>query len=1044
VVNAFVGALQQIVGPGAPFDNPALWAVLAAVRREFNTTLANSTPTLNPMQTSQDLDDSQVHGTLGAADPDGDTLTFTATAPAHGTVEIDQADGTFTYTPDAGYTGPDSFDVTASDAGAGFHIHAPGQSHTVTATVNVTVAPVDTNHAPVAGDPAYEVDNTDQLTGVVTGHVNVTDPDTGDTVTYTLADPVDPDLGTVDVNATTGAWTFTPKPQARLDAYTLQGVDHVGFTVNATDGKATTGVDVSAPIDAAEAVQTGTIAAGSDPSAIAASGDRLYVANVFDHTVTVIDTTTNTVVDTISVGDSVYEVQDLAVNGDRLYVSNYDDAGTVTVIDTTTNTVVDTITVGSPQGLAASGDRLYVTDVYDNAVVVVDTTTDTVVDTINGVGDNPYHAAASGDRLYVADSSGDGTVTVIDTTTNTVIGTVDHVGDSPSGLAVSGDRLYVTNYDGTVTVIDTTTNTLVDTDPATPAIDRITVGDSPYSLAVSGDRLYVANFSDGTMTIIDTTTNAVVETTAVGVRPIGVAVVGNHIYVTHYVEDGTVSVITSVHNGPQVTPNQDGTVDLALHYGGDGEYSDVSIPDAGEPGAPKYWVVKEQHYDPETGVLQVVLEPTLAAQLIAGQGQQLHDSYTLQATPADSVAPQTFSTFALRAAPMAFAAPAADETGPTAPLPQPPGALLNVQEDAVSVGGHPAGVVVTDKYAYVMNWEQDGKVAVIDADPTSATYNHVVNTITVGDSPLVGALAGNGLYVVNAGLRTNTPPTMTVIDTRDNSIVADAIPMPDGSYAAFADPDGTRVYVTDPRHAVLYVVDTDPASQTYNQVLDLNPNTPEIDGIAVAPPNDANTLWTVGAGTFNTDGTRFYVSRNQINTATSTYDGDIAVIDTDPASATYNQVVDAVDINGEQPGIAAATGADLYAPVWDLNAYVHNPSQPPPSGLSVIDIDPASATYDQVVDVDPSTPEVDGVPVGVAPFDVAVSPDGSVAYVVNIASGTVTVIDTVSNTVITTVPYDSTPSGGLQDENLMGISPDGKQMYISKYADGTVTAVTIV
>ena len=48
------------------------------------------------------------------SDPDGDTLTAVKFGnPAHGT--LTQADGTFTYTPDEGYVGPDSFTYSATD-----------------------------------------------------------------------------------------------------------------------------------------------------------------------------------------------------------------------------------------------------------------------------------------------------------------------------------------------------------------------------------------------------------------------------------------------------------------------------------------------------------------------------------------------------------------------------------------------------------------------------------------------------------------------------------------------------------------------------------------------------------------------------------------------------------------------------------------------------------------------------------------------------------------------------------------------------------------
>ena len=63
---------------------------------------------------------------------DGGNVWSLATGPAHGTVVVNP-DGTFTYTPNANYNGPDSFTYTITDA----------DGSTSTATVTITVTPVD-------------------------------------------------------------------------------------------------------------------------------------------------------------------------------------------------------------------------------------------------------------------------------------------------------------------------------------------------------------------------------------------------------------------------------------------------------------------------------------------------------------------------------------------------------------------------------------------------------------------------------------------------------------------------------------------------------------------------------------------------------------------------------------------------------------------------------------------------------------------------------------------------------------------------------------
>jgi len=75
------------------------------------------------------------------------------------------------------------------------------------------------------------------------------------------------------------------------------------------------------------------------------------------------------------------------------------------------------------------------------------------------------------------------------------------------------------------------------------------------------------------------------------------------------------------------------------------------------------------------------------------------------------------------------------------------------------------------------------------------------------------------------------------------------------------------------------------------------------------------------------------------------------------------------------------------------------------------------------------------IPVGLAPFGVAVSPDGSKVYITheNIF-GTVSVIDTARTTVIATIPVGRLPLG-------VAVKPDGSKVYVASLADGIVSVI---
>ena len=115
-------------------------------------------------------------------DPDGGVLTIAGfDQPDNGTVAVD-ADGVMTYTPDAGYEGPDSFDYTVVDE----------DGNESTATVFVDVLP-DANEPPVAGDDTYHVPQDDAGMVLPVGD-NDSDPDGDD---LTISELVQPEHGTV-------------------------------------------------------------------------------------------------------------------------------------------------------------------------------------------------------------------------------------------------------------------------------------------------------------------------------------------------------------------------------------------------------------------------------------------------------------------------------------------------------------------------------------------------------------------------------------------------------------------------------------------------------------------------------------------------------------------------------------------------------------------------------------------------------------------------------------------------------------------------------
>jgi YVTN family beta-propeller protein len=222
---------------------------------------------------------------------------------------------------------------------------------------------------------------------------------------------------------------------------------------------------------ATNTVSANPITVGSLPMAIAITpdGKQVYVACQYTNTVSVIDTSTETVSATISFpsGSKLANIV-IAPSGLRAYVTAQD-ANALFVIDTSTNTVLPApiALASSPLGIAIApdGKEIYVThDDSATGISVVDVAANAVVATIPGV---PYLFAVAytpnGKWVYVPGGGGVGYTLVIDTATRTLVDTIPQ-GGSAVAITLDGAHVYLTNAGANaVSVIDTATNTLTST-----------------------------------------------------------------------------------------------------------------------------------------------------------------------------------------------------------------------------------------------------------------------------------------------------------------------------------------------------------------------------------------------------------------------------------------------------------------------------------------------------------------------------------------------------------------------------------------------------
>ncbi|NWF67581.1 MAG: cadherin-like domain-containing protein, partial [Chloroflexi bacterium] len=207
-------------------------------------------------------------GVLGNdSDPDNDPLTIASyTQPAHGTVVLN-ADGSFTYTPNASYSGADSFTYTLSDGFGG----------TDTATVCIDV----TNVLP---------------TVTIVKEANDTTVNEGDTVTFTLT-ITNTSPESVTITALSDDYTLSGECTGLLEdvlqpdelvscTYTVTFTDAGTFdntaTVTVTDDEQTTGTDDDEEsVTVADVLPTVTITKSADPTTRPEpGGDFVYTLTI--------------------------------------------------------------------------------------------------------------------------------------------------------------------------------------------------------------------------------------------------------------------------------------------------------------------------------------------------------------------------------------------------------------------------------------------------------------------------------------------------------------------------------------------------------------------------------------------------------------------------------------------------------------------------------------------------------------------------------------------------------------------------------------------
>jgi YVTN family beta-propeller protein len=419
---------------------------------------------------------------------------------------------------------------------------------TATQTVSGTVSSVNKPvGVVVSADDTVYVSRDDTPTGNTVGAINAR--------TLTLGGSVGTDPGSIGIG-------LIDAPSSADDTVIVTNQESGTFQTIAANG-----------LTLGQTTNTGAL---SQPWGVAVLPNRskYYVSLYGDDSVVRVDAATNTIDDTIGVGNGPQGMA-ISPDGTRLFVANGADS-TLSVIDTATGTVIQTVALaGGALGVAVhpTTGTIYVSNNLGNTVSVIELVSpppppppvppspplNVTAEPGNKEAVVTWQAPASpgsfpvGTYEVTSEPGNKKCLVAAPTLTCTVTGLTNGVPYTFTVKALNGAGWSGPSAPSTAVIPSATS-------PLPNAIVReIPTGKNPWGVAVNyeDDTVYVTNYGARTMTVIAGRTGTVSSTVPVGDVPQGVAVnqIDDTVYVANRGAFGPSAFAVSVINGATATPS---------------------------------------------------------------------------------------------------------------------------------------------------------------------------------------------------------------------------------------------------------------------------------------------------------------------------------------------------------------------------------------------------------------------------------------------------------------------------------------------------------
>jgi DNA-binding beta-propeller fold protein YncE len=281
---------------------------------------------------------------------------------------------------------------------------------------------------------------------------------------------------------------------------------------------------------------------GVFPRAMAFDGQRVWVANWVDNTITILDAESGEYLETLE-GNEISEPVALAWDGSHMWVASYQN-NRVYRLDA--NGEVQTVfdanqDVQGPIDLLFDGAHIWIVNQGSGArpgtVIKIVAATVATLGTYD-VGHFPTSIAMVNDEMWVANGF-DNNITILRADTGDRVGRVD-VASFPFSITFDGRHVWVSHYDGTLMLVNNSSREIDE------SIVLEEIPGRPIELLYAFERVWITNVDDASIARFKANNGVLLDTETAGQFPASLVATQDEVWIANWLDYEINSVAVDV------------------------------------------------------------------------------------------------------------------------------------------------------------------------------------------------------------------------------------------------------------------------------------------------------------------------------------------------------------------------------------------------------------------------------------------------------------------------------------------------------------------